>query len=111
MATLARPLETAEPAFTHWTEGNPTEAELAHIPGEGGWPLVGNTFKMLADPHGFVRERIARYGKVYKNRAFGGWQVALIGAAVPASWPAVARVEKSGSLTGAFADATRVPFR
>lgn len=84
MATLAAPTPSgtdAEPAaFPHWSRGNLTEADLAHIPGEGGWPLVGNTLKMLADPHGFVAARIAKYGKVYRNRAFGGWQVALLGA-------------------------------
>lgn len=77
MATLAA--ETA-PAPRHWTEGNPTDAELAHIPGDGGWPIVGNTFTMLADPHAFARRMYETYGKVYKNRAFGGWQVAMIGA-------------------------------
>ena len=79
MATLAAhtPVEAA-PA--HWTEGNPGEAELAHIPGEKGWPLVGNTFKMLADPHGMARRMVEKYGRVYKNKAFGGWNVALIGA-------------------------------
>lgn len=82
MATLAdpRPAHSAAPhAPRHWSEGRITEADLAHIPGDGGWPLVGNTFTMLADPNAFVRERIAKYGPVYKNRAFGGWQVALIG--------------------------------
>lgn len=81
MATLAHPrtAETASPP-RHWSEGRTTEADLAHIPGDGGWPLVGNTFTMLADPHGFTRQMIARHGPVYKNRAFGGWQVALIGA-------------------------------
>ncbi len=77
MATLAAH-DPAPP--THWGEGNPTNADLAHIPGEGGWPLVGNTFKMLADPHAFTRRMVATYGKVYKTRAFGGWNVALIGA-------------------------------
>ncbi|WRH72021.1 MAG: cytochrome P450 [Erythrobacter sp.] len=57
-----------------------TEAELAHIPGDAGWPLVGNTFTMLANPHAFADRMIAAHGKVYKNRAFGGWQIALIGA-------------------------------
>lgn len=80
MATLAHPQQPVDPAFPHWSEGKPTEADLAHIPGEGGWPVVGNTFKMLADPHGFARARIAQYGKVYRNRAFGGWQIQLIGA-------------------------------
>jgi cytochrome P450 len=80
VATLAphQTVETAAPR--HWTEGNPSEAELAHIPGEGGWPVVGNTFKMLADPHGMARANVAKFGRVYKNRAFGGWNIALIGA-------------------------------
>ena len=77
MATLAA---HSAPAPRHWTEGAPTEADLAHIPGDGGWPVVGNTFTMLADPHAFARRMYETYGKVYKNRAFGGWQVAMIGA-------------------------------
>jgi len=81
MATLAKPAETAEqPTFSHWSEGIPSEADIAHIPGEGGWPMVGNTFKQLADPHGFAKGMIAKYGKVYKSFAFGGWSVQLIGA-------------------------------
>ena len=76
MATLAehKPVE-----FTHWSDRLPDGA-LDHIPGEGGWPVVGNTFRMLADPHGFARRMYETYGPVYKNWAFGGWQVALIGA-------------------------------
>ena len=64
---------------SHWSQRLPAGA-LDHIPGDGGWPIVGNTFRMLADPHGFARRMVATFGKVYKNRAFGGWQVALIGA-------------------------------
>ena len=79
MATLA-PHQSAETAPSHWQEGNPGDDALAHIPGEGGWPIVGNTFKMLADPHGQTRRMVEKYGRVYKNKAFGGWNVALIGA-------------------------------
>ena len=81
MATLAQP-PAAETALTprHWSEGRTTEADLAHIPGDSGWTLVGNTFTMLADPHAFTKRMIETHGPVYKNRAFGGWQVALIGA-------------------------------
>ncbi|WP_370190784.1 cytochrome P450 [Qipengyuania sp.] len=79
MATLAAHQPT-EAAPTHWTEGNPDAHALAHIPGEKGWPLVGNTFRMLADPHGMAKAMVEKYGKVYKNKAFGGWNVALIGA-------------------------------
>ena len=76
MATLA----AHDPIPTHWTEGNPTVGDLAHIPGEGGLPIIGNTFKMLKDPHSFARRMVDTYGRVYRNRAFGGWVVALIGA-------------------------------
>ena len=76
MATLA-PHQSAETAPSHWQEGNPGDDALAHIPGEGGWPIVGNTFKMLADPHGQTRRMVEKYGRVYKNKAFGGWNVAL----------------------------------
>ncbi|WFL78306.1 cytochrome P450 [Altererythrobacter arenosus] len=81
MATLAEapPQEPAAHEFKHWSDRLPGAA-LEHIPGEGGLPVVGNTFRMLADPHRFGREMVEKYGKVYKNRAFGGWQVALIGA-------------------------------
>jgi cytochrome P450 len=83
MATLAEnPPETTEDGEfrpDHWSQRISPEA-LAHIPGEAGLPLVGNTFRMLADPHGFAREMVAKYGRVYKGNAFGGWQVALVGA-------------------------------
>ncbi len=82
MATLADSPQAIEekPEFhpKHWTEKLPEDA-LDHIPGEAGWPIVGNTFRMLANPHAFVKEMVAKYGKVYKGKAFGGWQVALIG--------------------------------
>jgi cytochrome P450 len=86
MATLAKPPVTATspapeaPEFKHWSDGRPEESALAHIPGDAGLPLVGNTFRMLANPHSFAQRMVDTYGKVYKNRAFGGWQVALMGA-------------------------------
>src|SRR3546814_21014596 len=77
MATLASPTSQAaspaEFAPTHWTQRLSHDA-LDHIPGEAGWPLVGTTFKMLADPHGYARRMVDTYGPVYKTRAFGGWQ-------------------------------------
>ena len=79
MATLA-PHQPAEMAPTHWTQGVPTEADLAHIPGEAGYPLVGHTLTQLKDPHAFTRRMVETYGRVYKVKSFGGWNVALIGA-------------------------------
>lgn len=79
MATLASPAPHAPtPRFIHWSQRlNP--AAIAHIPGDGGPPVIGNTFKMLADPHAFADGMIGKYGKIYRNRAFGGWAVMLCG--------------------------------
>lgn len=83
MATLAepRPEQAANGGLhlKHWREKLPDDA-LDHIPGEGGWPIVGNTLKMLADPYGFTRRMVATYGPIYKNWAFGGYGVILVGA-------------------------------
>ena len=79
MATLASPTPIRDPRFTHWSD-RLEPAAIAHVPGEGGSPLIGNTFKLLADPHAFTAGMVERYGKVYRNRAFGGWGVMLVGA-------------------------------
>lgn len=84
MATLAEPAlpahASAEAAPRHWRENVLTDADVAHIPGEGGLPVVGNTFRMLANPHAFTRRMVETYGPVYKSRAFGGWNIAMVGA-------------------------------
>lgn len=82
MATLAdqKPNADAPSRFGHWSQGLPSDADISHIPGERGFPVVGNTFKLLADPHAFADQMISTYGKVYKHHAFGGWTVTLIGA-------------------------------
>jgi cytochrome P450 len=84
MATLAAPLATPrvpeEIAPRHWSEGKLTDADLAHIPGDAGPPVIGNLFRMLADPHGFAWRMFREYGPVYKNKTIGHWHVAMIGA-------------------------------
>lgn len=69
---------TAE-ANPHWLPRQKPDA-LAHIPGEQGLPIVGNTLRMLRDPAKFGSEMIAKYGTVYRNRALGGTSVILLGA-------------------------------
>jgi len=66
-------------ANPHWLPRNPRGA-LDALPGENGWPLVGNTLKMLRDPVRFGRRMVSTYGHVYRNNAFGGPTVMLIGA-------------------------------
>ena len=54
---------------------------LGHIPGEDGWPVVGSTFEVLADPKGFVEQMGRRYGPVYRSRALGDTNIGLLGPA------------------------------
>ncbi|MEN9925933.1 MAG: hypothetical protein RL268_2059 [Pseudomonadota bacterium] len=75
MATMP---QQASP-YTHWSQSQPPGA-LDHIPGENGLPIVGNTFSLLADPIGFSNRMRARYGDVFRNRAFGRNSVLLFGA-------------------------------
>ncbi len=75
MATLA-----PQPSpFTHWSQAQPLHV-LDHIPGEEGWPIVGTTFALLADPLGYGEKMRAKYGNVFRNRAFGRRGVMLFGA-------------------------------
>lgn len=54
-------------------------AALAHIPGTDGWPILGNTVQLLADPKAAVERFAAQYGPVYRNRAFGRRIITLLG--------------------------------
>jgi cytochrome P450 len=65
-------------ANPHWLPLNPRNS-LDHIPGETGWPLIGNTLKMLKDPPGYARAMQAKYGLVYRHSSFGGMNVTLLG--------------------------------
>ncbi|MEZ5697024.1 MAG: cytochrome P450 [Sphingomonadaceae bacterium] len=81
MAMLASPppaSSDAEMHPTHWSQRLPASA-LAHLPGDAGLPLVGNTFKLLGDPHGVLGEYYRKFGPVFWVRAFGNYTVELVG--------------------------------
>ena len=61
------------------TIAEPPLSQLIHIPGSDGWPIVGSTLALLADPKGEVERRAARFGPVYRTRAFGGRNISLLG--------------------------------
>ena len=63
----------------HWLPNNYKTA-LDDIPGDDGWPVVGTTLKLLADPPGYARRMHARFGPVYRHKSFGGRNVTLLGA-------------------------------
>lgn len=71
---LAHTLE----ANPHWLPPAPKDA-LRAIPGEDGLPVFGNTFKLLKDPQSFGQHMVKTYGHVFRNRAFGGTTIMLMG--------------------------------
>jgi cytochrome P450 len=52
---------------------------LAHIPGEDGWPIVGNTFHALRDPVRHTEKMHQKYGAIYRESLFGVRSVAMLG--------------------------------
>src|SRR6266705_1186942 len=52
---------------------------LAHIPGDEGWPVIGRTLAILADPKGEVERMAAKYGPVYRSRVLGETSISVLG--------------------------------
>jgi len=52
---------------------------LAHIPGDEGWPVIGRTLAILADPKGEVERMAAKYGLIYRSRVLGETSVSVLG--------------------------------
>jgi len=57
----------------------PARRTLVHIPGEDGWPIIGSTLQILADPKGYVERLAAKYGLVFRNNVLGETGVHLLG--------------------------------
>ena len=49
----------------------PKRNSLTHIPGDEGWPIIGKTLEVLADPKGQVERQSAKYGLIYRSHLFG----------------------------------------
>ncbi|AXQ30645.1 cytochrome P450 [Solimonas sp. K1W22B-7] len=54
-------------------------APLREVPGDGGLPLLGHSFKLLLDLDTFVHERYEKYGEVSWGAAFGMRFISLFG--------------------------------
>lgn len=52
---------------------------LAHLPGDEGWPIVGNTLAALKDPVRHIQLMHSKYGAVYRDHLFGVRSVAMLG--------------------------------
>jgi len=66
----------ASPAITFTP---PKRNSLKHIPGDEGWPVIGKTLEVLADPKGQVERMHAKYGPVYRSHVFGETSINMLG--------------------------------
>jgi cytochrome P450 len=57
----------------------PKRYSLAHIPGDEGWPVIGRTLAILADPKGEVERMAAKHGPIYRSRVLGETSITLLG--------------------------------
>src|SRR3981189_97475 len=57
----------------------PKRAALAHIPGDEGWPVIGRTLAVLADPKGEVERMAATYGHLHRSRVLGETSISVLG--------------------------------
>ena len=57
----------------------PKRNTLTHIPGDEGWPIIGQTLATLADPKGHVEQSAAKYGLIYRSHIFGETSLVLLG--------------------------------
>src|SRR6202162_1159351 len=56
----------------------PKRNSLTHIPGDEGWPIMGKTLEVLADPKGQVERMSAKYGLIYRSHIFGETSLVLL---------------------------------
>ena len=70
MQSVASPVYTFTP---------PRRNSLTHIPGDEGWPFIGKTLEVLADPKGQVERQSKKYGLVYRSHLFGETSLVLLG--------------------------------
>src|ERR1700712_2104986 len=57
----------------------PKRNSLQHIPGDEGWPLIGKTFDILADPKGQAQRQADKYGLIYRSSIFGETNIVMLG--------------------------------
>ena len=57
----------------------PNRNLLAHIPGDEGWPVIGRTLAVLADPKGEVERMAAKHGLIYRSRVLGETSISVLG--------------------------------
>ncbi|WND02661.1 cytochrome P450 [Temperatibacter marinus] len=68
--TLAKTSQNQSPNLASLKEGPLKEVPLKEVPGENGWPIIGNTFKVLKNPVEYGQKMRAKYGDMYYSNTF-----------------------------------------
>jgi len=55
-------------------------ANIMDIPGERGWPIIGNTLEMIKDTEAFGKRMKEKYGPIYRSHTFFRDNISLMGA-------------------------------
>lgn len=63
IASSSWPQDRFGPETAHWLPRGKGQ-DLDHIPGKDGWPVIGNTFELINDYNGFVRQMFEQFGPV-----------------------------------------------
>src|ERR1700742_2099748 len=74
---IAMSMQTVAPPVMAFTP--PKRNTLTHIPGDEGWPIIGKTLDVLADPKGQIERSAAKSGLVFRSHIFGETSVVLLG--------------------------------
>src|SRR6185312_4431126 len=77
--TGARAMSMQTVASPAYSFSPPQRNSLTHIPGDEGWPIIGKTLDVLADPKGHIERSAAKYGLVYRSHLFGETSLVLLG--------------------------------
>src|SRR3979409_1544535 len=74
---IAMSMQSVAPPAVAFTP--PRRNSLTHIPGDEGWPIIGKTLEVLADPKGQIERHAAKYGLVYRSHLFGETSLVFLG--------------------------------
>ncbi len=67
-------------------------------PGSNGLPLLGETLAFASNPFGFISERRARHGDVFRTSILGSPTVFIAGSKRAATWLDPAKIQREGAM-------------
>jgi retinoid hydroxylase len=72
-------------------------AESALPPGSDGFPILGETLPFVRDMFGFMRERFAKHGPIFRSHVLGTTTIFITGADLTDVWLDESCIQREGS--------------